>query len=78
MGSWLDGDYQTTAYAILGLDAVNSRQHDISKALDKAFAFLRETQTTKGGWSYPPEYGEVNSEVLMALSSLQQREIGGR
>jgi hypothetical protein len=78
MGSWLDGDYQTTAYAILGLDATTGRQHDIVKALGKAFAFLRDTQTAKGGWSYPPEIGEVNSEVLMALSGLHRREIGLR
>jgi hypothetical protein len=78
MGSWLDGDYQTTAYAILGLDATTGRQHDIVKALGKAFAFLRDTQTEEGGWSYPPEYGEDNSEVLMALGGLHRREIGER
>jgi hypothetical protein len=78
MGSWDDGNYQTTAYAILGLDATNGRQHDIVKALGKAFAFLRDTQTAAGGWSYPPEIGEVNSEVLMALGGLHRREIGLR
>ena len=78
MGSWDDGSYQTTAYAILGLDTTNGRQHDIVKALGKAFAFLRDTQTAEGGWSYPPEYGEDNSEVLMALGGLQRREIGVR
>jgi len=77
-GSWQDGEYQTTAFAILGLDAAYGRQHDIVKALGKAFAFLRDTQTAEGGWSYPPEYGEDNSEVLMALGGLHRREIGLR
>ena len=76
MGSWDDGNYQTTAYAILGLDATTGRQHKVAKALGKAFAFLRDSQTAEGGWSYPPEYGEENSEVLMALGGLQRREIG--
>jgi hypothetical protein len=82
-GSWDEGSYQTTAYAILGLDAVTGMQHDVAKALGKAFAFLRDTQTEEGGWSYLEggeyvEYGEENSEVLMALSELRWREIGGR
>jgi hypothetical protein len=78
MGSWDDGSYQTTAFAILGLDATYGRHYDIVKALGKAFAFLRDTQTAEGGWSYPPEYGEENSEVLMALGGLHRREIGVR
>jgi len=85
-GSWEDGDYQTTAYAILGLDAVKVRgrdlRHDVATALGKAFSYLRDTQTEEGGWRYPPpddvEYGEVNSEVLLALGGLQEREIAGR
>lgn len=74
-GSWDEGDYQTVAYAILGLDAV---QRNVRTALGKAFAFLRDTQTTQGGWTYPldGELGEVNSEVLMALASLQQLDEG--
>ncbi len=72
-GSWESGDYQLVSYAILGLDAV---QGNVRTALGKAFAFLRDTQTVNGGWSYPPEVGEVNSEVLMALGSLQQLDEG--
>lgn len=75
-GSWDDGDYQTVAYAILGLDAV---QGNVRKALGGAFAFLRDTQSGDGGWLYvdtESEYGEVNSEVLMALARLQQLDEG--
>ena len=64
-GSW-DSDYQSTAYAILGLAAKGTAKG----AQARAWAFLRDTQTEEGGWSYPPEYGEINSEVLMALGSL--------
>ena len=65
-GSWDGGDYQTTAYAVLGLSADGTAKG----AQARAWAFLRDNQTTEGGWSYPPEYGEVNSEVLMALGAL--------
>ena len=64
-GSW-DWDYQSTAYAILGL----ANDGTAKGAQARAWAFLRDTQTDVGGWSYPPEYGEINSEVLMALGSL--------
>jgi hypothetical protein len=78
-GSWEAGDYQTTAYAILGLDAFEVRRRgrkgEIPKALGMAFTFLRDTQTQEGGWSYPPEYGEVNSEVLMAVGGLRRWEM---
>jgi len=70
-GSWEAGDYQSTAYIVLGLDAVQGNDRD---ALAYAWAFLRDTQTEDGGWSYPPELGEVNSEVLMALDSLELDE----
>lgn len=75
-GSWEAGDYQTTAYAVLGLDATDGR-HEVAKALGRAFAFLRDTQTAAGGWSYPPEYGEINAEVLVALGGLREWEIAG-
>jgi hypothetical protein len=75
-GSWSGGDYQDTAYAILGLDnCLFTRKCKVRDALGKAFAYLRDTQTEDGGWSYPPEYGEVNSEILMALGGLYQWEI---
>src|SRR4030042_1777102 len=70
-GSWDDGDYQSTAYAILGLDADGTARG----VQAKAWAFLRDTQTTLGGWSYPPGYGEVNSEVLMALGALDLKGV---
>ena len=75
-GSWGGGDYQTTAYAVLGLDAADGPR-EVARALGRAFAFLRDTQTAAGGWSSPPEYGEVNSEVLMALGGLRWWEIAG-
>lgn len=65
-GSWDDGDYQTTAYAILGLTADGGA----SGPQAKAWSFLRDTRTTGAGWSYPPQYGEINSEVIMALAGL--------
>jgi hypothetical protein len=71
-GSWEDGDYQLTAYMMLGLSAVQGTGS--RDALASAGAFLVSTQTQEGGWSYPPEYGEVNSEVLMALSALKVDE----
>lgn len=78
-GSWENGDYQITAYAILGLDAFEVRRRgrrgEIPKALGMAFTFLRDTQTEEGGWIYPPEIGEVNSEVLMAVGGLRRWEM---
>jgi len=65
-GSWDGGDYQSTAYAILGLIADGTAKG----AQAKAWVFFRDSQTEDGGWSYPPELGEVNSEVIMALSVL--------
>ena len=78
-GSWEDGDYQTTAYAILGLDAVEAHgyglKRSVRQALGKAFSYFHDTQTLEGGWSYPPEYGEINSEVLMAIGGLRRWEV---
>ncbi|MBA7612961.1 hypothetical protein ES703_20203 [subsurface metagenome] len=68
-GSWDVGDYQSTAYVSLGLSAVNGK--GAKDAVSKAFQFLYANQADTGGWSYPPEYGEVNSEVLMALSAMK-------
>jgi hypothetical protein len=65
-GSWDYGDYQTTAYAILGLIADGGA----SGPQAKTWAFFRDTRTAEAGWSYPPEYGEINSEVIMALAGL--------
>jgi hypothetical protein len=68
-GSWDDGSYQTTAYAILGLGLPRTTASD--QAIDDAWSFLRDTQTAAGGWGYPTEYGEGNSEILMALGTLK-------
>lgn len=65
-GSWDAGDYQTTAYAILGLTADGGA----SGPQAKAWTYLRDARTAGAGWSYPPEYGEINSEVIMALAGL--------
>ncbi len=68
-----DGDYQTTAYAALGLTS-SPRTPVVARALSGSAAFLEATQTAAGGWSYPPEFGEINSEVLMALGVLKVDE----
>ena len=71
-GSWDGGDYQTTAYAILGLD--RPRTPATSSASAEAWVFLRDNNTA-GGWVYSgTEYGEVNSEVIMALGILNLDE----
>lgn len=69
-GSW-DGDYQSTAYAILGLATDGTAKG----AQARAWAFLRDTQTDAGGWGSSSEIGEVNSEVLMALGSLDLKGV---
>lgn len=71
-GSWDGGDYQTTAYAVMGL--AKPRTPVSSQAVDKAWVFLRDSQSSTGGWSYPPEYGEINSEVIMALGAVRLDE----
>lgn len=69
-GSWDDGSYQTTAYAILGLSA--NKGKNVKSALDNAAAFLVNSQSDNGGWEYPGygEYAEEDSEVLMSLAAL--------
>lgn len=67
-GSWED-DPQVTAYVLLGLreDVINfSAWHP---NVVRGENYLRNSAVPGGcGWSYPPEIGEVNSEVIMALS----------
>lgn len=72
-GSWDGGDYQTTAYAILGLVSDGTAKG----AQNSAWAYLRDTQTAEGGWHYAGygELGEVNSEVLMAFGVLDLKGI---
>lgn len=76
-GSWDGADFQTTAYAILGLSKVGGT--GVAAALSNAATFLVNSQVASGGWVYPAqvnppapasEYGEVDSEVLMGLGSL--------
>ena len=69
-GSWDGGDYQSTAYAILGL--ARPRTPGLAQIVSHAWVFLRDTQTVAGGWA--PEIGEVNSEVLMALAIIRLDE----
>lgn len=72
-GSWDEGGYQATAYAILGLSA--NKGKDVKKALDSAASFLVSNQSANGGWVYVVgakayEYAEEDSEVLMSLAAL--------
>ncbi|GEM_PF-4441975 len=68
-GSWDGGSYQTTAYAILGLEL--PRNPASSQVIDKAWTFLRDNQNPAGDWSYASTtYSEDNAEVLMALGTL--------
>ena len=80
-GSWL-GDYQTTAYVILGLDAVKGEGKDLRDAISSASDYLVTNQNALGGWdnyftsTYFEEYPEVDAECLMALASPGAQEYG--
>ncbi len=70
-GSWGGGDFQATAYALLGLRAdpwnfTLPWQQAIIEGVDFLHATMSAEPTC--GWSYPPEYGEMNSEILAALA----------
>ena len=70
-GSWGGGDFQVTAYALLGLRAdpwnfTLPWQQAIIEGVDFLHATVSAEPTC--GWSYPPEYGEINSEILAALA----------
>ena len=74
-GSWGGGDFQATAYALLGLRAdpwnfTLPWQQAIIEGVDFLHATVSAEPTC--GWSYPPdpEYGETNSEI--------HRRAGGR
>jgi hypothetical protein len=69
-GSWGGASFQTTAYVLLGLRADPTHLTAWHAAINKGEHFLNETATASPtcGWSYPPEYAEDNSEILMALS----------
>ncbi|GMU74133.1 MAG: hypothetical protein AMXMBFR44_3320 [Candidatus Campbellbacteria bacterium] len=72
-GSWGQSDYQSTAYVLLGLRS-DEGGYTASAARRTAIIagenFLQDSATSSPscGWSHPPEYGEMNSEVIMALS----------
>lgn len=72
-GSWGQSDYQSTAYVLLGLRA-DEGEYIASPARRAAIVrgsnFLEQSATVSPtcGWSHPPEYGEMNSEVIMALA----------
>jgi hypothetical protein len=70
-GSW-EGDFQTTAYVVLGLDAVKGFGKDTRAALNSAVDYLLDNQAANGGWVYTGdgEYPEVNAECVMALADL--------
>lgn len=68
-GSWDGGSFQTTAYVLMGLQTL-SRSHGVRHAIKGGANFLLSTETAEGGWSYPPEYGEDNGEVISALAPL--------
>ena len=70
-GSWGEGDFQTTAYVVLGLRAdpwnfTLPWQQAIIEGVD--FFEANATPAPTCGWSYPPEYGEMNSEIVSALA----------
>jgi len=69
-GSWEGGDYQTTAYALLGLGTL-PRRPEVQQAISDGAAYLIDTETA-GGWFYDgDQYGEVNSEALTALGAVR-------
>jgi hypothetical protein len=82
-GSWGDGDYQATAYALLGLRAdpwnfTLPWQQAIIRGAD--FLEASASPAPSCGWVYPPdppanecagvECGEANSEILSALAAI--------
>jgi hypothetical protein len=74
-GSW-DDDYQTTAYIILGLEAVKGGGRDLRETLSSAIDYLVDNQADNGGWVYTGygEYPEIDSECVMALQSVGEQE----
>lgn len=70
-GSWGEGGFQSTAYALLGLRADPwNFTLPWQQAIIYGGDYLEATATPAPtcGWSYPPEYGEDNSEVISALA----------
>ncbi|MEN8098711.1 MAG: hypothetical protein ABFQ89_06510, partial [Chloroflexota bacterium] len=68
-GSFDGGDFQVTAYAILGLTAQGTAIEERSAAV----GYLLDKASADGGWGYPTygEYSEVNSEVITAIAGMR-------
>ncbi|MCI0619500.1 hypothetical protein L0Y40_00475 [Candidatus Wolfebacteria bacterium] len=70
-GSW-DGDPQTTAYALLALRTdLDNPTWRLAAVRGENFLEAFAGIPQQCGWNYPPEYAEVNSEVIGALSEWQ-------
>jgi len=74
-GSWSQGDFQATAYILLGLRADRWNfalpwQQAIIEGVD--YLQASATPAPECGWAVvpDPEYGETNSEALMALAAV--------
>lgn len=73
-GAWND-DYQATAYILVSLASLPAT-HAVRVAANAALGYLLDSETPAGGWSYPPEYAEVNGEALLALTLFVDRDRG--
>jgi hypothetical protein len=73
-GSW-EGDYQETAFALMGLEG-SPQTLQVRRAIAGGTKYLLLNQDPSGGWIYPVygEYGEIDGEVLSALSPLIQNQ----
>lgn len=78
-GSWADGDFQTTAFALRGLLAEPDRREDARRSVAGAQRYLLATETAEGGWASEVggENAQVNSEVLVALVAAAMEADGG-
>jgi hypothetical protein len=77
-GSWADGDFQTTAFALRGL-LVEPDSREVKRAVAGAQKYLLATETVEGGWALEAqvENAEVNSEVLFSLVAAAREPHGG-
>ena len=82
-GTWDGGDLQMTAYIVKGLIALGDAS--ANNAIAKAEIFFATHQQANGGWPFyiissgpGPEYTEVDSEVMQALSALYNTPPGSQ
>jgi hypothetical protein len=82
-GTWDGGDLQMTAYILKGLIALGDASANNAIAL--ASNFFAAHQQANGGWPFyiagadsGPEYTEVDSEVMQALSALYNTPAGSQ